>query len=78
MLLLATYSENSDQIFIESVSIVTYSVIQYDIVINTGHSESPIICPIKMLYKNIPEEVTIKIENLSPISGMCSTFLYIY
>lgn len=35
----------------------------------TGHSTLPIICPMKMLYKNIPEEIDIKIENFSPITG---------
>lgn len=69
MLILASYAKDSKKFDIESVCIVTYQLIHYDIVIHTEHSDSPIICPMKMLYKNIPEEVYIKVENFSPITG---------
>lgn len=53
----------------DSVCIVTYEVIHYDMVINTGYGNSPIICPLKLLYKNITEHITITIENYSGITG---------
>lgn len=69
MLILATYAADFKRFEIESVCIVTYQLIHYEIVIHTGHSDSPIICPMKMLYKNIPEQIQIKVENFSPITG---------
>lgn len=69
MLIVATLSEGLKQIHVESVCIVTYQAIQYEIVINTGHSDSPIVCPMKIMYRNIIEQVVVKIENFSPITG---------
>lgn len=74
MLILASTTNddlnNLSVIQVESVCLVTYQVIKYEIILTTEHSNFPIACPSKMLYKNIPEKITIKLENASPITGL--------
>ncbi|VEN53979.1 unnamed protein product [Callosobruchus maculatus] len=54
---------------IEGVCIVTYEIIDYDIVITAGNPSNPILCPLKLMYVDIPIEMKFTIENRSPITG---------
>lgn len=53
----------------QSICLVTYEVIELDIVIQTGQSKEPILCPMQMLYSEVPVTVSFKIHNYSLISG---------
>lgn len=53
----------------QSICLVTYEVIELDIVIQTGQSREPILCPMQMLYSGVPVTVSFKIHNYSLISG---------
>lgn len=52
---------------IESICIVTYEIINYDITING--SDNPVLCPMKLMYTGVPCTLTIIVENHSPITG---------
>nr|CAI5824907.1 unnamed protein product [Callosobruchus analis] len=54
---------------IEGVCIVTYEIIEYDIVVTTGNSTNPILCPLNLMYLDIPIQMKFTIENRSPIIG---------
>ncbi|CAH1156241.1 unnamed protein product [Phaedon cochleariae] len=68
VLVLLTTNEEKE-LEIQSICIITYEIIDYDIVINTGHSTGPILCPLNLLYVDVPVELEFKIENHSPIAG---------
>ncbi|KAG5866401.1 hypothetical protein JTB14_025991 [Gonioctena quinquepunctata] len=72
--MLVLMSVNEENTLVESICIVTYEVIDYDIVINTGNATGPILCPLKLIYVGVPIEMSFAIENRSPIPG-CFYFL---
>lgn len=66
MLLLISIDEDNN-FEIESICIVTYEIINYDITING--SDIPVLCPMKMMYTGVPHTLTVFVENHSPITG---------
>ncbi|CAH1969264.1 unnamed protein product [Acanthoscelides obtectus] len=68
ILVLAT-CENDRIHTVEGICIVTYEVIEYDIVVKTGSSANPIICPMKLMYVDIPTQIKFTVENRSPITA---------
>lgn len=61
--------EQNIDVLAQSICLVTYEVIELDIVIQTGQSTEPILCPMQMLYSGVPVTVSFKIHNYSLISG---------
>ncbi|KAJ8918572.1 hypothetical protein NQ315_013077, partial [Exocentrus adspersus] len=68
MLLLFSISEDNS-VECESLCIVTYEIINYEVTVN-GRSEGLALCPMKILYTGIPETITVRLENHSPIRGV--------
>ncbi|XP_074041230.1 deleted in lung and esophageal cancer protein 1 isoform X2 [Leptinotarsa decemlineata] len=73
ILVLISVKENEES-KIESICVVTYEIIDYDIAINTGQTTAPILCPLKLIHVGVPIEMFFTIENRSPITG-CFYFL---
>lgn len=53
----------------QNICLVTYEITELNIVIKTGQSEEPILCPMQMLYSGIPIDISFKIKNNSLIPG---------
>lgn len=66
ILLLISMDEDT-RFEIESICIVTYAIINYDVTING--SDNPLLCPMKILYVGVPHTLIMSIENHSPIAG---------
>ncbi|KAL1490685.1 hypothetical protein ABEB36_013340 [Hypothenemus hampei] len=76
ILVLFSIRENRDQfpLVAESICVVIYEIIKLDIVIQTGQSRGPILCPMQMLYTGVPIKISFQIHNNSLIPG-CFYFL---
>ncbi|KAJ8984912.1 hypothetical protein NQ317_012158 [Molorchus minor] len=61
----------------EAICIVVYEIINFDIVIDTGHTKYPILCPLKLMHVGVPTTLTFTVENFSPITG-CFCFSKTY
>ncbi|KAJ8940552.1 hypothetical protein NQ318_003395 [Aromia moschata] len=62
---------------LEALCIVVYQIINFDIVVKTGHTNAPILCPLQLMYVGVPTTLTFTIENGSLITG-CFCFSKIY
>lgn len=69
--------ENGKLQEIEHVTVVIYEIIDYDISIQTGHSTSPILCPLQLAYVGIPIMMQFYIVNNSPITGIVFQLLIV-
>lgn len=69
LVLIAVNSKMESEI--QDVCIVTYEVINFDIVINTKHSKHamPALMPMHIMYRGVPTQLKFSIENRSLITG---------